>query len=135
MRCPPQDIKRQLACIAGPMIFQVSPEDVVFEDQKASPRDGNRSQGISYSELLLKHFGIKAINPLGCRQQLRGAATMGMGQALLEEIIYQEGLLINPNFLDYNLPRFLDLPEEMIAILVERPHVDGPHGAKRSKGE
>lgn len=72
----------------------------------------------------------KALNPLGCRQQLEGAAIMGIGQALLEQIVYQDGLVINPNFLDYNLPRFLDVPEQIIAILVERPHPDGPFGAK-----
>lgn len=72
----------------------------------------------------------KAINPLACKQQLEGAAITGIGQALLEDMVYQDGLLINPNFLDYNLPRFLDVPEQIIAILVERPHPDGPFGAK-----
>jgi CO/xanthine dehydrogenase Mo-binding subunit len=72
----------------------------------------------------------KALNPLGCRQQLEGAAITGIGQALLEQMVYQDGLLINPNFLDYNLPRFLDVPKEIITILIERPHPDGPFGAK-----
>jgi len=72
----------------------------------------------------------KPINPVHCEQQLRGAAIFGIGQALLEQMVYQDGLLINPNFLDYNLPRFLDVPKELIAVLVEHPHAEGPHGAK-----
>jgi len=72
----------------------------------------------------------KALNPFLCRQQLRGGAITGIGLALMEQLVYQDGLLINPNFLDYNLPRFLDIPEEMIPILVENPHPDGPYGAK-----
>ncbi|MGH9784791.1 MAG: xanthine dehydrogenase family protein molybdopterin-binding subunit, partial [Terriglobia bacterium] len=72
----------------------------------------------------------KALNPFFCEQQLRGAAITGIGQALMEQLVYQDGLLINPNFLDYNLPRFLDIPEEIIPILVELPHPDGPFGAK-----
>lgn len=72
----------------------------------------------------------KALNPLACRQQLSGAAIMGIGQALLEQMVYRDGLLINPNFFDYNLPRFLDVPTEIISILVEHPHRDGPYGAK-----
>ncbi len=72
----------------------------------------------------------KALNPLFCKQQLRGGAITGIGQALLEQLVYQDGLLINPNFLDYNLPSFLDIPEEIIPILVERPHPEGPFGAK-----
>ncbi len=72
----------------------------------------------------------KAINPFGCEQQLKGAAITGIGQALLEQLVYQEGLLINPNFLDYNLPRFLDVPENISTIIVERPNPSGPYGAK-----
>ena len=72
----------------------------------------------------------KALNPLFCRQQLRGGAITGIGLALMEQLVYQDGLLINPNFLDYNLPRFLDIPEEIIPILVENPHPEGPYGAK-----
>ena len=72
----------------------------------------------------------KALNPFFCQQQLRGAAITGIGQALMEQLVYQDGLLINPNFLDYNLPRFLDIPDEIIPILVEQPHPDGPFGAK-----
>ena len=76
----------------------------------------------------------KALNPFLCEQQLRGAAIMGIGQALMEQLVYQDGLLINPNFFDYNLPRFLDIPEQIIPILVERPHPDGPFGAKGFRG-
>ena len=72
----------------------------------------------------------KALNPLACQGQLRGAAITGLGQALLEELVYEEGLLINPNFFDYNLPRFLDLPEKMTTVIVERPNPNGPYGAK-----
>ena len=39
----------------------------------------------------------KALNPLGCRQQLAGAAITGIGQAMFEEIAYDNGQLINPN--------------------------------------
>jgi CO/xanthine dehydrogenase Mo-binding subunit len=72
----------------------------------------------------------KALNPFLCEQQLRGGSIMGIGQALMEQLVYQDGLLINPNFFDYNLPRFLDIPEQVISILVEQPHPEGPFGAK-----
>jgi len=72
----------------------------------------------------------KAINPLGCRQQLAGAAIMGMGQALFEEIVFDNGQVINPNFVDYVLPAPGDMPEVIEPILVEIPHKEGPFGAK-----
>jgi CO/xanthine dehydrogenase Mo-binding subunit len=72
----------------------------------------------------------KAISPLGCRQQLAGAAITGMGQALFEEIAYDNGQLINPNFIDYVLPSLGDMPPIIDSIAVETPDKNGPFGAK-----
>jgi CO/xanthine dehydrogenase Mo-binding subunit len=72
----------------------------------------------------------KAISVLGCRQQLSGAAITGMGQALFEELVYENGQLINPNFIDYVIPSFGDMPQTIEPILVEVAHKDGPFGAK-----
>jgi CO/xanthine dehydrogenase Mo-binding subunit len=72
----------------------------------------------------------KAINPDHCRQQLEGAAIMGIGQALFDEMVFEDGQLVNGSLLDYQLPSVLDLPDELIAIVVEDPHRAGPYGAK-----
>lgn len=72
----------------------------------------------------------KAINPLGCRQQLTGAAITGIGQAMFEEIAYDNGQLINPNLVDYVLPALGDMPEIIDPIAVEVPDKNGPFGAK-----
>jgi CO/xanthine dehydrogenase Mo-binding subunit len=72
----------------------------------------------------------KALNPLGCRQQLAGAAITGMGQAMFEEIAYDNGQLINPNLVDYVLPSLGDMPPIIDPICVEVPDRNGPFGAK-----
>jgi CO/xanthine dehydrogenase Mo-binding subunit len=72
----------------------------------------------------------KALNPLGCRQQLAGAAITGMGQAMFEEIAYDNGQLINPNLVDYVLPSLGDMPPVIDSITVEVPDRNGPFGAK-----
>ena len=72
----------------------------------------------------------KALNPLGCRQQLAGAAITGIGQAMFEEIAYDNGQLINPNLIDYVLPSLGDMPSVIDPIAIEIPHKDGPFGAK-----
>jgi CO/xanthine dehydrogenase Mo-binding subunit len=72
----------------------------------------------------------KAINPLGCRQQLAGAAITGIGQAMFEEIAYDNGQLINPNLVDYVLPSLGDMPPVIEPICVEVPDRNGPFGAK-----
>jgi CO/xanthine dehydrogenase Mo-binding subunit len=72
----------------------------------------------------------KALNPLGCRQQLAGAAITGIGQAMFEEIAYDNGQLINPNLVDYVLPSLGDMPPVIDPICVEVPDGNGPFGAK-----
>jgi CO/xanthine dehydrogenase Mo-binding subunit len=72
----------------------------------------------------------RAINPALCRQQLEGAAIMGIGQAFFEEMVFDQGQLTNGTLLDYQLPSLLDLPDELVAIVVEDPHRTGPYGAK-----
>jgi CO/xanthine dehydrogenase Mo-binding subunit len=72
----------------------------------------------------------KAINPLGCRQQLSGAAITGIGQAMFEEIAYDNGQLINPNLVDYVLPSLGDMPPMIDPISIETPDRNGPFGAK-----
>ena len=72
----------------------------------------------------------KALNPLGCRQQLAGAAITGIGQAIFEEIVYDNGQLINPNLVDYVLPSLADMPPVIDPIAIEIPHRNGPFGAK-----
>ncbi|MFB0920494.1 MAG: xanthine dehydrogenase family protein molybdopterin-binding subunit [Oscillospiraceae bacterium] len=71
-----------------------------------------------------------AINPLGCSQQIEGAIIMGIGHALLEEMIYQDGVLKNGNMVDYKVPTFMDADVKYNISLVETAHPEGPYGAK-----
>jgi CO/xanthine dehydrogenase Mo-binding subunit len=71
-----------------------------------------------------------AINPRHCEQQLLGAAVMHLGLTLYEEMIFDEGQLINGSLLDYQVASIKDMPESLRSIVVEVPHEDGPFGAK-----
>jgi CO/xanthine dehydrogenase Mo-binding subunit len=71
-----------------------------------------------------------AINPALVHGQDLGAATMGMGAALREELVYEGGQLVNSNVVDYRVPRFSDQPREIDLMLAERRDGAGPYGAK-----
>jgi CO/xanthine dehydrogenase Mo-binding subunit len=71
-----------------------------------------------------------AVNPELVRGQDAGAATMGLGAALHEELVYEGEQLVNPNVVDYRVPRFSDTPGELEHILAERRDGAGPYGAK-----
>ena len=72
----------------------------------------------------------KAINPDSCSQQIEGSIVMGMGSALMEEMIYKEGVLVNGNMVDYKVPTSMDTDFGMKVELVEQPHPEGPFGVK-----
>ena len=71
----------------------------------------------------------KAINPAAVLGQIEGGIMQGVGLAVMEEIILDEGVMKNASFTDYLLPTFLDAPE-VEAILIEEPDHWGPFGAK-----
>ncbi|HEX2886953.1 xanthine dehydrogenase family protein molybdopterin-binding subunit [Vineibacter terrae] len=70
-----------------------------------------------------------AINPTYIEGQIEGGVSQGLGQALSEEIVYQDGRVLNANLTDYKMPTSLDVPP-IESILVECPSAAGPYGAK-----
>ena len=72
----------------------------------------------------------KAIHPIQCAGQDEGAVMTAIGHTLFEEMVYQDGHLVNPNLIDYRLPMFADLPKEFGSILIENHNGPGPYGAK-----
>lgn len=74
-----------------------------------------------------------AVNPTQVEGQLQGGAVQGIGWALSEEYVFDQGILSNANLLDYRCPVALDLP--MIdTVLIEVPASEGPYGI-RGTGE
>jgi CO/xanthine dehydrogenase Mo-binding subunit len=72
----------------------------------------------------------RAINPQLVERQDEGATLQGIGNAIYEEMVYEDGLLLNDTLLDYRVPGFEDLPEEMSCVIVENGDGPGPYGAK-----
>ena len=83
---------------------------------------------------LLKYVSLadvgKAIHPVLCEGQDEGGVMNAIGHSLMEEMIYRDGQLLNPNLVDYRIPSFNDLPKEFETILVESENGPGPFGSK-----
>jgi CO/xanthine dehydrogenase Mo-binding subunit len=71
----------------------------------------------------------KALNPASIRGQIEGGIMQGVGLAIMEELVIQDGVIRNPNFTDYLLPTILDAPD-VEAVLIEEDGSWGPFGAK-----
>jgi CO/xanthine dehydrogenase Mo-binding subunit len=72
----------------------------------------------------------KAIHPEHCVAQEEGAAMQGIGHTFFEQLIYENGQLLNPNLVDYRVPTFSDVPEEFHTVLVENGDGPGPFGVR-----
>ena len=70
-----------------------------------------------------------AINPLGLRGQIEGGAIMGIGHALTENFIVDQGKVITDRLARYRIPSISFTPK-ITPIVVEHPVSSGPFGAK-----
>jgi CO/xanthine dehydrogenase Mo-binding subunit len=71
----------------------------------------------------------KAINPNAVEGQIEGGVAMGLGYALMEEIIVKDGYIQNLNLQDFLIPTMLDVPN-IKPIILEMKTKFGPYGAK-----
>jgi CO/xanthine dehydrogenase Mo-binding subunit len=71
----------------------------------------------------------KAIHPVMAAGQVEGGTAQGLGYALLEEVVTREGRMINAQLTNYIIPTPPDTPE-IDTIILERPYMHGPFGAK-----
>ena len=71
----------------------------------------------------------RALNPVAVEGQIIGSVWMGMGQALTEEMVWKNGMLMNPGLLEYRSPSSVESPE-VEPIIVESIDPEGPFGAK-----
>jgi len=71
----------------------------------------------------------RALNPVSVEGQIIGSVWMGMGQALTEELVWKDGMLMNPGLLEYRSPSSVESPE-IEPIIVESIDPEGPFGAK-----
>jgi CO/xanthine dehydrogenase Mo-binding subunit len=73
------------------------------------------------------------INPVAMRGQLEGGFVFGLGQAVMEELLLEDGRVTTTNLGDYKIPTSADVPPLRLVLITDVPG-PGPFGAK-SVGE
>ncbi len=71
----------------------------------------------------------RAVNPLGLQGQVEGGIMMGLGNALTEHFIVEEGRVVTDRMARYRIPSITQSPE-IVSIVIEHPTKNGPYGAK-----
>lgn len=71
----------------------------------------------------------RVLNPIAALGQIEGGIAQGLGLAVMEEIVLENGKMRNPSFTDYLLPTALDAPK-VVAVMIEEHEPQAPLGAK-----
>jgi xanthine dehydrogenase molybdenum-binding subunit len=109
---------------AGDMHFAYS-----FAAQAAEVEVNTRTGLVRVLNVIVANDVGKALNPLGLQGQVEGGVVMGLGNALTELFIVEEGRVITDRLARYRIPSIVQTPE-IHSIVVEHPTEDGPYGGK-----
>lgn len=90
--------------------------------------DGETGEVTIHDYVVVQDVG-RAINPTYIEGQIEGGVVQGIGQALSEEIVYENGVVRNPGLTDYKMPTAMDAPP-IRSFIIESPSKVGPYGAK-----
>jgi xanthine dehydrogenase molybdenum-binding subunit len=80
-------------------------------------------------KVIAAHDIGRAINPLSLEGQIEGGIVMGLGNALTEEYIVENGVPYTQWLARYKMPSIRHTPE-IVSFIVEHPAAEGPYGAK-----
>lgn len=72
----------------------------------------------------------RAINCQQVEAQIEGCLAQALGYALLEHFQVQNGIVRTPHFSTYLLPTTLDMPDEIVPVILELADPNGPFGAR-----
>jgi CO/xanthine dehydrogenase Mo-binding subunit len=80
--------------------------------------------------LISVHDVGKAINRQQVEGQIEGCVAQAIGYALLEHFQIEEGRVRTPHLSTYLLPTALDVPAEIVPVILELADPNGPYGAR-----
>ena len=100
----------------------------VYATQIADVEVDDETGEVEILKIVAVHDCGTPINPMLVEGQIQGGISMGVGFALQEEILFEEGRQINPNLTNYIMPTSLDMPELEVG-LVDNYDPTGPFGA------
>ncbi|OYQ24724.1 carbon monoxide dehydrogenase [Sandarakinorhabdus cyanobacteriorum] len=79
---------------------------------------------------LVDDFGV-LVNPMLVEGQIHGGIAQGLGQAVLENIVYDDaGQLLTGSFMDYGIPRADQMPPAVTFETLNTPSPTNPLGVK-----
>lgn len=105
--------------------FQTASFDTQVAEVEVDPEIGT----VKLLRLVCAHDCGKALNPIIVEGQMDGGLAIGAGYGVSEQIIYEQGQVMNPSFSEYRMLTAVDLPR-LETHIVDGYDPSGPFGAK-----
>ena len=83
---------------------------------------------VKLKKFISAHNTGTVLNPLMHQGQIEGGAVMGMGYALMEQLMIEDGKVATANFGDYKIPTIKDIPPLKTSV-TEGPRGSGPYNS------
>src|SRR5918994_1134298 len=80
-------------------------------------------------QMVSAHTTGKVINPLMHQGQIDGGVVFGLGYALQEEILFDNGKITTTNFGEFKIPNIMDIPPLKTSVMENVPHGPGPYNS------
>ena len=100
-----------------------------FAAQAAEVAVDTRTGEVTVLQVITANDVGRALNPLGLQGQVEGGILMGLGGALMEKFIVDDGMIFSDRMARYRVPTIMHTPE-IVSFTVEHPTLEGPYGAK-----
>jgi CO/xanthine dehydrogenase Mo-binding subunit len=84
---------------------------------------------VTVLKLVAAHDVGRAINPQSVEGQIQGGAVQGLGFALMEDVVLEEGVNMSTSFASYLIPSAADVPD-VEPVIMESGDGLGPFGAR-----
>jgi CO/xanthine dehydrogenase Mo-binding subunit len=100
-----------------------------FGTQAALVEVDEETGKVTVLKVVAVHDAGRILNPTGAEGQIEGGVVMSLGYTLMEQLLLDEGMVVNPSFADYKLVTSLEVPEIEV-LFIGSPDPSGPFGAK-----
>jgi CO/xanthine dehydrogenase Mo-binding subunit len=85
---------------------------------------------VRVTRVISVHDVGRAINPQQVEAQIEGCLAQAIGYTITEDFRVRDGHILTPNFTTYLLPTALDVPAEIVPVILELADPNGPFGAR-----
>jgi CO/xanthine dehydrogenase Mo-binding subunit len=84
---------------------------------------------ISILKFTTAHDSGVVLNPLGYQGQVNGGFQHGLGYAIMEELVVEDGRVTTLSFGDYKMPTVADMPP-LETVILPSDHGEGPYNIR-----